>query len=109
VTATTMPWSRASTGLQVGADLPAGPVDRARGRRVGHAHLRRLVQPAAPPRRDHRRPRLHHPHGLRGGLLPSDHPDPPGRDSITTASTKPGAVQVVSRVIVCCSGSSVRV
>jgi putative transposase len=36
--------------------------------------LRRLVQPPAPPRRDHRRPRLHHPRRLRGRPLPSNVP-----------------------------------
>jgi hypothetical protein len=90
------PGRQLQRALQVGAHLPAGPVDRAGRRRVGHAQLRRLVQPAAPPRPDQRWTRLH-PRSLRGRLLLSDYPDHPGRDSITTASTKLGAVHDAGR------------
>jgi hypothetical protein len=62
--------------LQVGADLPAGPVVGARGRRVGHPQLCRLVQQPAAPRPDHRRPQLHQPGGVRGCLPPSTTPVP---------------------------------
>ena len=83
--------------LQMGADLQARPMARPRRRRVRHAHLRRLVQPPTPPRPDRTRPRLHHPGRVRDRPLQSTRPRQPGRDSITRASTEPGALQPVRR------------
>jgi transposase InsO family protein len=69
---------------------PEGPLGRARRRRVGDPHLRRLVQPAAPPRRDHRRPQLHHPRQPSRPPTTVRPPRPPNPGH-PTASTKSGA------------------
>jgi hypothetical protein len=95
VTATTTPSWRASTGSTSGSS--STPRDHGPGSRTsnGPRSATSLVQPTPTPRGHHPGPRLHHPGGLRDRLLPSDHPDRGGRDSIATASTKPGAVQAV--------------
>ena len=79
--------------LQVGADLPARTMARPRRRRVRDPHLRRLVQPPTPPRRDHRRRQLHDPRTVRSHLLPSKSAGPRGRHPIARAVTRPRAVQ----------------
>ena len=80
--------------LQVGAHPPPRPLERARGRRVRHHDLRRLVQPPPAPRHHHRRPRPHHPRSPRGRLLPSHHPGPRAGHPITRAVTRPGALHM---------------
>ena len=53
-------------------DLPPGPLEGSRRRRVRHLGLHRLVQPPPAPRRDHRRQHLRHAGRVRGHLLPSN-------------------------------------
>jgi hypothetical protein len=76
-------------------DLPERTLDRALRRRVRDAHVRRLVQPAASPRRDHHRPWLHDTSKLRSRLLPSKRPHRTGEDPNPRVSMKPGAIQFV--------------
>ena len=80
--------------LQVGARLPAGPLARARRRRVRHARLHRLVQPPPPARRDHRRQHLRHSGRVRSRLLPSNQRRRRGGCPIARAVMEPGAVHL---------------
>ena len=68
-TPTTMPWPRASTvSTRPSSSIDEGPWRNVERRRVGDAHLRRLVQQPPHPQRDR-----HGPAGrVRGHLLPSD-------------------------------------
>ena len=87
--------------LQDGTHLPPGTVARARGRRVRHARATSTGSTTADstarsPRTPATPPRL-----PRSRLLPSDHPDRGGRDSIATASMKPRAVHPSSCIQAC--------
>ena len=101
-TARQQPGRVVQRALQVGTDLPERTLARPGRRRVRHPRVRRLVQPPTAARRDHRRPRLHHPGRLRGRPLPfPDRPNQPGRDTNPRVSMRPGAVHQCASMMRC--------
>ena len=87
----TMPWPRVQRSLQDRTDPPARTLEERRPRRMGHPHLRRLVQQPPHPQRDRQDPAGR----VRGELLPSDCNTRTGVITDKRVCMKPGPIQLV--------------